>query len=91
MLSKTARQQVAGGLFLLWLVLLLPWLVLAPMYGMVLDAGPQLALYISIGFVWTYPISVWLVWKYRDDVPFVALVPVVNIAGCIFAAMFSKP
>jgi hypothetical protein len=86
-MNKQALPQVAAGLFLLWLVLLLPWLLLAPMSGMAFDAGPKVAVYVCVWSIWTYPISVALVWKYRHDVPTIAFLPCVNIATWVIAGL----
>jgi hypothetical protein len=81
-------QQLAAGLFLLWLVLLLPWLVFAGLAGMAFDAGSRVPVYVIVGSIWTYPISVALVWMYRDDIPVIAFLPCVNFAICAIAGVW---
>lgn len=85
--NKQTLDQVAAALFLLWMALLLPWLILAPLSGMMLDAGPNFAVYLFIGSIWTYPVSVGIVWKFRQITPLVALLPFVNIAISFIAGL----
>ena len=67
-------------LFLLWVFLMLPWVFLAPLSGMAFDAGPKVVVYFFVCGIWTYPVSVWVVWKFRGRVPLIALLPCLNIA-----------
>jgi hypothetical protein len=78
--KKQTLEQIAAGLFLLWIVLLLPWLLFASMSLMAFDAGPSLAVDVFVASIWTYPVSVVIVWWFRDKEPLIALVPLVNIA-----------
>ena len=39
-----------------WCLLLLPWLVLAPLSGMVFVAAKNVVAYVFVGCVWAYPI-----------------------------------
>ena len=88
-MNKQTLQQIAAGLFLLWLALLLPWLIFASLAGMAFDAGPKVAVYVFVWSIWTYPISVGFVWKYRDDIPLIALLPCLNIGTCVIAGLFT--
>jgi hypothetical protein len=45
---------------MVWLISLLPWLVVAGLWGMVFDAGSKLPAYVSIAAVWSYPVSIGL-------------------------------
>ena len=87
-MNKQTEQQVAAGFFILWMVLLLPWFFFAAMSGMAFDAGPTFAAYALVFSVWTYPISVLLVWRYRDDKPTIAFLPFLNIAGSLLVGLF---
>jgi hypothetical protein len=84
-MDKQRLDQIAAALFLLWVVLLLPWIVLAPMAGMAFDAGPKFWVYVLVGSIWTYPISVGLVWMLRDDRPLISVLPLMNIALAFFS------
>ena len=79
-MNKQTLEQIAAGLFLLWMVLLVPWFLFATVSGMAFDAGPSLAVYIFVASIWTYPVSVGFVWWFRDREPLIALLPCVNIA-----------
>jgi hypothetical protein len=86
--QKPSHQQIAASLFLLWLVLLVPWLFFAGLAGMAFDGRPTLGAYLFVCSIWTYPISVIFVWMYRDDRPEVALLPILNIATLLVAGLF---
>jgi hypothetical protein len=79
-MDRNTEDAIAAGLFLFWLVLLLPWLVLAPLSLMAFDAGPEFLVYVFVWSIWTYPISVGVVWWFRRDVPLIAFLPCLNIA-----------
>jgi hypothetical protein len=83
--TKEDLQQVAAGLFVLWVLLLLPWVILAPLSGVAFDGGPDLAAYACVAGIWTYPISVAAVWRYKNDIPAIALLPLLNIAAWAIA------
>ena len=68
-------------LFVVWLVLLLPWLPLFFLSGMAFDAGPTLEAYVFVFFLWTYPISVFIVGILRNKKPLLALLPLLNVLG----------
>ena len=80
MMNRDTVEQVAAALFLLWIILLLPWLIVATVSLMAFDAGPKFAVYVFVWSIWTYPLSVGIVWWLRQDRPLVALLPLVNIA-----------
>jgi len=46
------------ALFSIWLILLLPWLFLAPLAPMAFDAGPTFKTYVFVWSIWTYPAAV---------------------------------
>ena len=86
-MNKQTLEQIAAGLFLVWIVLLLPWFLFATMSLMAFDAGPSLAVYIFVASIWTYPVSVGIVWWFRDMEPRIALLPCVNIAMCVISGI----
>ena len=86
-MKQQTLEQIAAGLFLLWIVLLLPWLLFATTSLMAFDAGPSLAVYILVASIWTYPVSVGIVWWFRDREPRIALLPCVNIAVWIISGI----
>lgn len=71
----------ATVLFVVWLVLLLPWLLFVALSGMAFDSGNTLRAYVFICSLWTYPASVWVVWKFREEMPVVAMLPLLNLLG----------
>jgi hypothetical protein len=75
------RKLVLG----LWLLLLLPWLLFAPLSGMVFDAGPSIKANFCVLSVLTYPISVLIAGLLRNQVPWLLALPLVNIGGLLIA------
>ncbi len=76
--TPTAAKYV----FVFWLVLLFPWLLFAPLSGMAFDAGPTAEAYTFFWSVWTYPITVGIAAVFRRWVPWLVLLPLLNVAGC---------
>ena len=71
--------------FVIWLVLLIPWFVFAPLAAMAFDPGPSRTAEVFVWSTWTYPVSVLIVGLLRRKAPWVVLLPVVNLAGFFFA------
>ena len=84
--SPTAAKYV----FVFWAVLLIPWLLLAPLSGMAFDAGYKAEAYAFVWSVWTYPITVGIVAVCRRWVPWIVLLPLLNIAGCSASGLLPK-
>lgn len=82
--TRPTRQNptAARYVFVFWAVLLVPWLLLAPLSGMAFDGGYNAEAYAFAWSVWTYPITVGIAAVCRRWVPWVVLLPLLNIAGC---------
>jgi hypothetical protein len=65
----------------LWLLLLLPWLVIAPLSAMAFDSGASTSAYIFVISAWTYPVSVSIVGLLRRTTPAIVLLPVLNVTA----------
>jgi len=80
-------QKFATGLFITWLVLLLPCLFLAPLSLMALgDAGGSKANLFVLS-LWTYPVAVAIVAIFRKKAPEIAFLPCVNIVVCVVSGL----
>ena len=77
--NSTLEQKSAAALFLIWNVLLLPWIVIAPLLGMVFDAPPTFSTYVGVWSIWSYPLSVGIVWIFRKKHPLITLFPCINL------------
>jgi hypothetical protein len=77
-------------IFIFWLVLLVPWLVVAPLSGMAFDGGDTAEAYVFAGSVWTYPITVGVVGVFRKWAPWIVLLPLLNLAGCGASGLLHK-
>ncbi len=79
-------EKRASRLFLIWKILLLPWIVLAPLLGMVADSPASLSTYVGLWSVWSYPISVLTVWIFRKRYPRIVLFPCINFVVFLFSS-----
>ena len=86
-MKKLTPKEVATRLFFIWLVLLLPWLFLAPLSLMAFDAGPTFKAYVFVWSIWTYPVPVGIAALVRKKVPAIALLPCLNIVACVVAGL----
>jgi len=84
--NRTLEEQSAATLFLIWNILLLPWIVAAPLLGMVFDAPPTFSVYLFVWSVWSYPLSVGIVWMFRKKYPLITLFPCVNLLAIVIAS-----
>jgi hypothetical protein len=84
--TPTAAKYV----FVFWVVLLIPWLLFAPLSVMILDAGQTAQAYGFIWSVWTFPIMVGVAAVVRRWVPWLVLLPLLNFAGCGAAGLLPK-
>ena len=61
-INPTVEEKSAEILFVIWNVLLLPWMFIAPLLGMAFDAPPTSSVYVGVWSIWSYPVSVGIVW-----------------------------
>jgi hypothetical protein len=85
--TKETIEKSVSVLFLLWFVLLLPWLAFAMVSLMAFDDGPKFGVYLFVWSIWTYPVSVGIAWWFRDRAIAVALLPCVNILLCLTSGL----
>jgi hypothetical protein len=98
-MKSTSNLPAAGGLltekqgkllFIVWLLLLLPWIIVAPLMAMAFDGAHTLSIYVGVGAIWSYPLSVGIVWAFMKKNPVAALFPLMNFL--VFgAALFIRP
>jgi len=81
----TASEGFAQRLFYGWLIALLPWVVISPLLAMAFDSPPTVGVYIGVWSVWTYPVSVGIVWMFKRRMPWITLLPFVNVAAFAIA------
>jgi hypothetical protein len=82
--------SAAKVLFIVWLVLLLPWFLFAGLSGMAFDAGPSAEAYTFVWSVWTYPVTLGIAAVLRRWVPWIVLLPFLNMAACIAPGLLHK-
>ena len=88
---QTGRSPTAARyVFVFWVVLLIPWLLVAPLSAMAFDAGCTPEAYAFVWSVWTYPITVGIAAVCRRWVPWIVLLPLLNLAGCGASELLHK-
>ena len=82
--SKRYVQTPPASKYMLafWCILLLPWLLVAPLSGMAFDGGYTAEAYVFVWSVWTFPITVIIAAVFRKWVPWITLLPILNLTGC---------
>ena len=80
------QERLAKVLFAIWVVLLIPWAPFAMLVGMAFDAGYTLQAYLAVTCVWTYPVSVFIAWHFKDRWFPIVLLPLLNVAPILAAA-----
>lgn len=86
----TETAPLIKGILALWFVLLIPWLPFAVVIGMGFEGGLPWTweAYVLIWSIWTYPVSVYVAFIFRQKMPVLALLPLLNLAG-ICVSLFS--
>jgi len=84
--NSTLEQKSAATLFLIWNVLLLPWVFIAPLLAMIFDAPPTFSTYVFVWSIWSYPLSVGIVWIFRKKHPLITLFPCINLVVFLIAS-----
>lgn len=56
--AERVKDLLVRILFFIWVILLVPWLVIAPLSGMAFDGGYTVSAYAFVLSVWTYPVAV---------------------------------
>ena len=80
-------KKLTAALFTVWLILLLPWLFLAPVSLMAFDAGETPKVYVFVLSIWTYPVAIGIAAIVRKWEPAIVLLPGVNVALCVVAGL----
>ena len=86
-MENSATDLLARALLVIWVFLLIPWVVLAPLSGMAFDGGYTWKAYLFVGSLWTYPIvlAIAIIALHRGKGTLVLLLPLLNVAGTLVA------
>jgi hypothetical protein len=85
--KKFSLQNAETLLFGAWLLLLVPWIVVALLSGMAFDGGPTLKAYLFVSSAWTYPLAVGVVAIFRKRAPLVTLLPCLNLVAFFISGL----
>lgn len=83
-------QKQGKVLFIVWLILLLPWIVVTPFLALLFDGPRTLSVYIGAWSIWSYPLSVGVVWMFKGKNPVASLFPCMNVV-VFTVALFVRP
>lgn len=82
--------RAAKYVFWFWILLLLPWLLVAPVSLMAFDGGYTAEAYAFVWSVWSYPVTLGIVAVFRRWVPWIVLLPLLNLVGCGASELLHK-
>ena len=85
--SIEAARFKAKVFLALWLVLFVPWLPFAALSGMAFDGGYTPQAYTFIWSIWTYPVLVAIAAIFRNRIPALALLPLLNVTAFILCIL----
>jgi len=78
--EKHPVPRIYKAIFVFWLLLLMPWIVIAPLSGMMFDAPPTIGVYVGFWTILTYPVAVVIAALLRKKIPAIVLLPFLNFA-----------
>jgi len=70
----------AKVLLFVWIVLLIPWVVMAPLSGMAFDGGNTIWAWLAVVSIWSYGPLVFLAFKLLERSRKAVLLPLVSLA-----------
>jgi hypothetical protein len=75
------NMQALKRVILGWIILMIPWLEVAPVAAMAFDGGDSAEARLFVWSVWTFPISVLAAILLRKVAPVCVLLPILNFIG----------
>jgi hypothetical protein len=75
------------ALLIIWLILLLPWILVAALAGMAFDGGPTPQAHLFIWSVWSYPLPVIGACIFYRKQHNVVLLPLINVVGVLLSSL----
>lgn len=89
--KKPRLHTAVKAMLIVWCVLLAPWVPMAPWAGMACDAGPTLEANTFVWSAWTYPVSVIIALIFSRKIPFLSLLPFLNVMGTVLSGLQHGP
>ena len=77
---KVSPQGAGKVLFVIPVILLLPWIIMTPLSLMAFDGGSTVLVYTFLFSFWTYPLAVVMVAIFRKKAPLIVSLPCPHIA-----------
>lgn len=76
--------------FIFWLIILVPWMLFAPLSAMAFDGGATVEAYVFFWSAITYPVSVALAAVFRRWYPYSVILPILNLVACSASPLLHK-
>ncbi len=76
--------------FIVWLILLVPWMLVGPLSAMAFDGGATPEAYVYFWSTITYPASVALAGLLRRKYPYAVILPTLNFAACFTSSLLHQ-
>jgi len=87
---KQPVPAATRALFIFWLVLLVPWMLVGPLSAMAFDGGADAEAYVFFWSAITYPVSVALAALFMRWFPYAVVLPVLNFTACFSSTLLHK-
>jgi hypothetical protein len=82
-LRGTETLPAIVAVLILWFLLAIPWLFVAPFAGMSFDAGDKWQVYVAVWSIWLYPVTTLIAYLCRRKVPLLVLIPALDVVGAL--------
>ena len=79
--QEYALDFFAKVLLFVWIILLIPWVVIAPLSGMAFDGGNTIGAWLAVVSIWSYGPLLFLAFKLLDRSRKAVLLPLVSLAA----------
>jgi len=89
-IQKQPALPATRELFIVWLILLVPWMLFGPLSAMAFDGGDTAEAYVFFWSSITYPVSVVLAALFRRWSPHSIFLPVLNFTACFASPLLHK-
>jgi hypothetical protein len=93
--AETEHESVLGEiatrvLLTIWVLLVLPWLLFAPLSAMAFIVGDTWPVRLFVASVWSYGVAVFVAFKLLDRSRLAVLLPVLSIVAMFFFDLLAE-
>lgn len=88
--TERMKDIFVAALFVIWIILLIPWIIFAGLSGMAVDRGYTVSAFIFIVSTWSYGLAVFGAFKLLDRSRKAVLLPFVSIVGILLSGLIDS-